>query len=111
MKDYGLRYDANGDPLIEDCQKNNFAGYYTSPESVSAFNRLYENTDGLQDKFLGYWDRLASHFSGNPYVIGYDPINEPYPSDYFTNPLVVLEPGLFDREKLQPLYNRSFQVY
>jgi len=62
MKNYNLRLDENGDPLIEDCMKNNFAIYYTSPESVSAFNRLYENIDGLQDKFMGYWDAVASRF-------------------------------------------------
>ena len=47
MKDYNYSYDVNGDPLIEDCTKKNFALYYTSPESVSAFGNLYYNVNGL----------------------------------------------------------------
>ena len=62
MKDYGYRKDENGWPVIEDCQTNPFAVYYTSPESESAFNRLYQNVDGLRDKFLAYWDKVASVF-------------------------------------------------
>lgn len=41
IKDYGFRYDEQGYPLIEDCTKNPFPIYYTSPESISAFERLY----------------------------------------------------------------------
>ena len=43
MDDYGYRKDKDGNPLIEDCQKNNFAMYYTSPESFTLFRALYEN--------------------------------------------------------------------
>lgn len=38
IKDYGFRIDGDGNPFIEDCVKNNFAQYYSSPESVSAFD-------------------------------------------------------------------------
>jgi len=47
MNDYDFSFDSNGLPLIEDCQKNNFALYYTSPQAISAFNNLYQNIDGL----------------------------------------------------------------
>jgi endoglycosylceramidase len=47
ISSYGFRYDSDGNPLIEDCQKNNFAGYYPSPESVALWERLYNNTNGL----------------------------------------------------------------
>jgi endoglycosylceramidase len=100
MAEYGFRYETNGDPMVEDCQKNNFAGYYTSPESVSAFSNLYNNKDGLQDKFLAYWKSVSQAFSNNKYVIGYDPLNEPGPGDYFTDPNVVLIPGKFDKTLL-----------
>lgn len=111
MKDYGYGVDENGDYLISDCQKTNFATYYSSPESVSAFNNLYQNNFGLRDKFLAYWDKVSASFASNPYVIGYDPINEPFPSDYFKHPELVLVPGKFDKEILQPLYKDSFNVY
>ena len=60
---------------------------------------------------MAYWDVVASHFSRNPYVIGYDPINEPFVSNYFTHPGMVIIPGKFDAEKLQPLHKRAFDVY
>lgn len=108
MDDYGFRYDEDDNPLIEDCQKNSFPIYYSSPESVSAFNRLYANVDGLKDKFLAFWDAVTKKFSANPYVIGYDPINEPFVSDYFAHPELLLVPGEFDRQVLQPFYFDTF---
>jgi len=33
MDEYKYRKDANGNPLVEDCQKDNFFDYYYSPES------------------------------------------------------------------------------
>lgn len=65
IKDYGFRYDSNGDPLIEDCVKNNFALYYPSAESISGFQRLYDNIDGLQDKYVDYWGAVSKYFAGN----------------------------------------------
>lgn len=55
---------------------------------MSAFEMLYQNIDGLQDKFIAYWDVLAEAFAGNNYVIGYDPINEPFPSNIVKEPLL-----------------------
>jgi hypothetical protein len=49
---------------------------------------------------LGYWDKVAATFSNNPYVVGYDPINEPFPANEYEEPTLVLEPGKFDRTKL-----------
>ena len=43
MSDYNFRYDSDGLPLIEDCQKNSFFIYYTSPESFTLFRALYKN--------------------------------------------------------------------
>mmetsp|Transcript_12969 Transcript_12969/g.20090 ORF Transcript_12969/g.20090 Transcript_12969/m.20090 type:complete len:82 (+) Transcript_12969:398-643(+) len=43
MDDYGFRLDADGNPLVEDCQKNNFGIYYTSPESLTLFRAFYDN--------------------------------------------------------------------
>ena len=100
MKDYGFKYDANGWPLIEDCTKHPFPVYYTSPEAISAFEMLYKNIDGLQDKFLAFWDAVANAFADNAFVVGYDAINEPYPSNFFTDPDIVMEPGKFDKTML-----------
>lgn len=47
IEDYGFRKDADGNPLIEDCQKNPFFIYYTSPESFSIFRAMYTNAYGM----------------------------------------------------------------
>ena len=60
---------------------------------------------------MAYWNKVSSRFSNNQYVVGYDPINEPYVSNYLTNPLIALVPGKFDREVMQPFYKRTFDIY
>lgn len=67
---------------------------------MSAFSRLYKNIDGIQDKFLAFWDVVSKRFAKNPYVIGYDPINEPFPADFYEDPTIVTEHGKYDRETL-----------
>jgi hypothetical protein len=47
MNDYGYRKDENDDFLIEDCQTKFFVTYYTSPQSMTAFDALYSNKNGL----------------------------------------------------------------
>jgi hypothetical protein len=48
MKDYNLRYDSDGNPLIEDCQKTNFAKYYTTVEAITLFRAIYSDEFGMQ---------------------------------------------------------------
>lgn len=43
----------------------------------NAFQELYDNTNGLQDAFIGYWQAVVSVFKNNPYVLGFELINEP----------------------------------
>jgi endoglycosylceramidase len=110
MKDYGLRYDSEGNPLIEDCQKKPFADYYFSPESMYLFEKLYSGeVGGLQDKFVQFWVRVAQRFSGNPFIVGFDPLNEPFPSNIYKDASLFYSPGRFDLQVLQPLYGRIFK--
>jgi hypothetical protein len=41
--------------------------------------------------------------------VGFDPINEPFPSDFIDNP-DILKPGVFDDIKLSPLYSRVYKM-
>ena len=43
-------------------------------------------------------------------MIGFDPINDPYPSNYFNDP-TLLEPGAFDLKELHPLYEKLHAVF
>mmetsp|Transcript_37008 Transcript_37008/g.56746 ORF Transcript_37008/g.56746 Transcript_37008/m.56746 type:complete len:203 (+) Transcript_37008:212-820(+) len=107
MDSYNYEKDENDWPLISECNKQSFPVYYTSAESLAIFDALYENKNGLADKFVDFWGELTKKFFNNPYVIGYDPINEPFPSDFISNPSL-LQPGVFDQDKLAPLYARIY---
>mmetsp|Transcript_38544 Transcript_38544/g.28403 ORF Transcript_38544/g.28403 Transcript_38544/m.28403 type:complete len:95 (-) Transcript_38544:1045-1329(-) len=60
LSTYHFTYDENGYPLVEECQQRSFPNYYLSPEAISAYDRLYTNSDGLQDKFLDFWTVSSS---------------------------------------------------
>lgn len=110
MEQKGYSKDENGDFLISDCQKEMFADYYTSKQSMAAFDALYLNHYQLQDKFVDFWDYTSKALTSNPYVVGFDPLNEPYPGNWIKNPEVVA-PGRFDHDRLEPMYARIFDRY
>jgi endoglycosylceramidase len=103
IDDYGWRKDKDGNPMIEDCQKTPFFNYYMSPESFTIFRELWTNKNGLQDKYVAYWDAVSKVLAKNKYVVGYDPTNEPLPSwTSAANALETIWPqsGHFDRYDL-----------
>ena len=110
MSDYHLGYDSNDDPIITDCQKNMFGLYYATKESFQAFDALFSNKNGLQDKFISYWDHTSARFAKNPYVVGYDPLNEPLVGNPLHN-LFMEVPGVADEKILGPLYAKIFDKY
>ncbi|MFO0116985.1 MAG: hypothetical protein ACK521_05020 [bacterium] len=63
--------------MISECTKLNYVYYYGTTDSINAYDALYNNKDGLRDKFVAFWDKSSARFSNNPYVVGFDPINEP----------------------------------
>lgn len=100
-----LPKDSNGNPLLSACVQHSFYKLYLSPETNSLFSQLYHNVNGLQDKFLAYWDQVHSQFASNPYILGYDLLNEPWPGNFYANPGLLI-PGHLDRDFLQPMYSR-----
>ena len=63
----------------------------------------------MQDKYIRFYDALSFHFANNSNIFGFDPINEPFPSN-FMKELKLLGPKYFDKEKLLPLYDRVFET-
>jgi aryl-phospho-beta-D-glucosidase BglC (GH1 family) len=53
---------------------------------------------------------VANKFANNTNVIGFDPINEPFPADIGSD-TSLMEPGVFDKEKLAPLYEKVHAIY
>jgi endoglycosylceramidase len=58
----------------------NWSNNLQGPGVVQAYENFWENdvVGDLQVQFDMLWTRIASHFKGNPWVVGYDPFNEPY---------------------------------
>ena len=100
-----LPKDENGNPLLSACVTHSFYKMYLSPETNSLFAQLYNNVDGLQDKFVAYWEQVHNVFASNPYILGYDLLNEPWPGNFYANPSLLL-PGHLDHYYLQPMYTR-----
>ena len=63
---------------------------------MSTFGDFFNNVDGFQDKFISYWDHVSARFANNPYVVGYDPLNEPFMSNPMRDPMLLV-PGHMDK--------------
>jgi len=73
------------------------------PAVVAAFQNFwrYSAYKDLQDHYILCWKKVAERFKNNPYVIGYDMMNEPYGGD-----LLSTVSGQFERTYLSGFYNR-----
>ena len=77
---------------------------------MMAFDALWTNKLGLQDQFVNYWFHTSRALGQNPYVVGFDPLNEPFPGMVLQKPKLNLS-GHFDKNQLTPVYERVFEVY
>ena len=87
---------------------------YLHPAVQRAFDNFWDaggpHAD-LQEHFTAMWVHLATTFRDHPAVLAYDIINEPHPgSDFdfldFASDRNTSRSVSFDREKLQPFYQR-----
>ncbi|MEM7140680.1 MAG: cellulase family glycosylhydrolase [Actinomycetota bacterium] len=49
----------------------------SAPAVVAAWNHFWDDTDGIQQRFVASWAAVADRFAGRPEVAGYDVLNEP----------------------------------
>ena len=117
-------YPTNSDhmPSRSDCLSIQWAEYYISETTSSAFQTLYQNTDGLTESFANYWGTLAKSFKSTPGIIGlytsslhtnmtyyahctgFELLNEPWVGDIYKHPELVI-PGQADKTNLAPFYD------
>ncbi len=73
------------------------------PALVAAFQNFwkYSAYKELQDHYILAWKKVAKRFKDNPYVIGYDLMNEPYAGDLGMN-----VSGTFEKTQLKEFYDR-----
>lgn len=95
--------DSSGNPQLSSCLSKAFFTYYLTEEVSSAFQCLYENTDGLWDDLGRFWQQVAARFKDDPNVLGYELINEPWLGDIYNHP-ALMEPGKTEKTLLQPMY-------
>lgn len=119
---YAARFCCDGAPewAIRDdgqpfaLQPSWFLNYF-QPAVTAAFDNFWDaggpHAD-LQEHYALSWQAVATRFQDHPAVLGYDLMNEPYPgSDVSVSEVLGMEdPNSrspeFDREKLQPFYER-----
>ena len=107
MRNKGYQVDENGDYLITECQKENFSHYFNTTQMQQGFNALWNNVDNMTDKFISFWDAVIFYFWDNPFVVGIDPLNEPWPGNLVLYP-DLQTPGYADANSLQPVYAKIF---
>lgn len=73
------------------------------PAVINAYQNFfqYSKYKELQDHYVMAWQKVVQRFKDNPYVIGYDLMNEPHGGD-----LVKTMFGEFEKKQLAPFYNR-----
>ena len=86
--------------LLQDCAKHGWPNYQFADATGAAYQNLYRNKNGnlltllfhlicinhndivrilgLRDSFAAFWAKVAQEFVGNPYIIGYELLNEPW---------------------------------
>ena len=71
----GLAHDNSGDVWSD--------AYFTSPAVQRSFDNFWDNKlavdgKGIQTHYIELWQMLAKRYKSEPYVIGYDLMNEPF---------------------------------
>lgn len=102
---YSEKYNGDGAPAwacLDEGKPNTVEGggtwgdaYFSSPAIQTSFDNFWKNKKapdsiGVQDHYANLWKHIAKRYSGNPTVIGYDIMNEPFPG----SPALQFMPGL-----------------
>jgi endoglycosylceramidase len=95
-------------PSWDHCNQKAWANYYFSYDTGHAFNELYRKDSPLNKKFTAFWKKIAQRFKGNPYVLGYELINEPFVGNALRNIFLII-PSVAERLKFQSFYDNLAQ--
>jgi endoglycosylceramidase len=68
----------DGQPIVP--YPGRWSSNYANPALLTAESHFWTNDviGDLQGQFDRAWAVVARHFAGNPWIVGYDPYNEPY---------------------------------
>eukprot|EP01138_Halocafeteria_seosinensis_P007281 gb/GECG01007444.1/.p1 GENE.gb/GECG01007444.1/~~gb/GECG01007444.1/.p1 ORF type:complete len:562 (+),score=47.45 gb/GECG01007444.1/:1-1686(+) len=103
-----LTKDSNGFPNLTQCvQDLPFSYWDIALELETAWGNFYKNNESIS-AFARYWSEVAAAMNASEYVLGYELLNEPWPSNIYKDPLFPLIPGLADKQNLAPLYDQLY---
>jgi len=82
--------------------------FLENPAEINAWNAFWSNAAapngvGLENDYAQMWEAVAAYFDGNPDVVGFEIMNEPYPGGLW--PTVLGSPA-FDAQDLTPFYDQ-----
>jgi endoglycosylceramidase len=85
--------------------------YFSNPALWRTFENFWANRPapdgvGVQDHVAEAWRRLAERFRGEPGVIGFDVMNEPFVGSVFISCTKPQGCAAFEREELAPFFRR-----
>ena len=89
--------------------------YLSSPGLNRAFDSLWANRPapdgiGLQDHYAAAWRHVAQRFEGEPYLMGYDLFNEPWPGSQWPTCANVNGCPAFEQESLAPMQQKAIDA-
>jgi endoglycosylceramidase len=121
---YNERFQGEGWPdwqILDDGQpaepQVGFPGNYIVNQGLNrAFDNFWADAQaagrGLQEAYAAAWERVATDFRDQPYVMGYDLLNEPWPGSAFSSDACLNTTGCqtFDSTTLAPFYSKVFDA-
>ncbi|HET9874921.1 MAG TPA: cellulase family glycosylhydrolase [Mycobacterium sp.] len=83
--------------------------YASSPAGNHAWDAFFSNAQGpngigLEDYYAQMWEAVANYFKDDPYVQGYEIINEPWPGSQWLP--TIFGSSYFDTNELTPFYDQ-----
>src|SRR5947209_10760950 len=86
--------------------------YETMPALQHAFDHFWLNSAGpggvgLGDRYAAAWRHVAERFRGNPDVLGYELLNEPFPGSQYPSCATPAGCPVFDQQFLAPFIRRT----
>ena len=68
-----------------------------APAVMRAWQSFWEDRDGIQQHFVDTWARLASEFTGDPVIAGYNILNEPNWGERYRDVVNIYKPEMHRR--------------
>merc|ERR1712142_408734 len=88
-------------PMYNTSGYSTWACGYFAEEISNGFQQLYQDH---KTEFANFWRQVALRFRGDPAILGYELMNEPWTGDMYRDGSLLL-PGNAGYELLEPFYN------